>query len=360
MKRAIETVKLGERHRHDMGDIDGLARSISEVGLLHPIVVNADGTLVAGERRLNACKQLGWTEIPCTVVDMEEIVRGEFAENAIRKDFLPSEIEAIRLAMASIVATPEGRPPKETSETFASYEKGRTSDKIGAFAGISGRTVEKIAAVAEAARTEPEKFGHLVAEMDRTGKVTGAYRKLRQAKDEQRVQLLAPVAGKYKTLVVDPPWDYEWLSLAGRAAPGYATMSHDELLALQVADWAEDNCHLYLWTTNNFMTRAVELMAVWGFAHKTVLTWVKPRWGLGSYFRNSTEHVLFGVRGELRTRSDSIATHFEAPVGEHSEKPEKFYEIVRAASYGPYGEAFQRTARPDFINCYALRDADAA
>ena len=151
---------------------------------------------------------------------------------------------------------------------------------------------------------------------------------------------MAPVKGKHRTLIVDPPWDYEWLSLAGRAAPGYATMSHEELLALPVQDWAENNCHLYLWTTNNFITRAVDLMAAWGFAHKTMLTWVKPRWGLGSYFRNSTEHVLFGVRGELRTRSDAIATHFEAPVGKHSEKPEVFYDIVRQASYGPFGEAF--------------------
>jgi N6-adenosine-specific RNA methylase IME4 len=98
-------------------------------------------------------------------------------------------------------------------------------------------------------------------------------------------------------------------------------------------------------------------MARWGFAHKTILTWIKPRWGLGSYFRNQTEHVLFGIRGALGTRSDSISTLFEAPVGEHSEKPERFYEIVRAASYSPYGEAFQRQARPDFANLFVRRQA---
>jgi N6-adenosine-specific RNA methylase IME4 len=234
-------------------------------------------------------------------------------------------------------------------ETFHNKD-GKTRDKIGAFAGVSGRTVEKIKAVVEAADREPGRYGHLVQEMDRTGKVTGAYRKLRQARDEQRVMGVASIEGKFKTLVVDPPWDYEWLSLAGRAAPGYTTMSHDKLLALDVGRWAEDDCHMYLWTTNNFMTRAVELMRAWGFQHKTVLTWVKPRWGLGSYFRNSTEHVLFGVRGEMRTRSDSIATHFEAPVGEHSAKPEIFYEIVRQASYPPYGEAFQRMDRADFCD----------
>ena len=131
-------------------------------------------------------------------------------------------------------------------------------------------------------------------------------------------------------------------------------MTHDELLALtpEFAGWAEENCHLYLWTTNNFLPRAVELMAAWGFAHKTVLIWVKPRMGLGSYFRNTTELVLFGVRGELRTRADDIATHFEAPVGEHSAKPDIFYDIVKRASYPPYSEVFQRTAREGIPNLY--------
>lgn len=182
-------------------------------------------------------------------------------------------------------------------------------------------------------------------------------RRERKEQDERRIRDLVPIDGKFRALIIDPPWDYEWLSLAGRAAPGYATMTHEQLQELDVAAWAEPDCHLYLWTTNNFLTRAVELMATWGFQHKTVLTWVKPRWGLGSYFRNSTEHVLFGVRGELRTRSDSIATHFEAPVGEHSEKPERFYEIVRAASHPPFGEAFQRIRRPDFANLFALAEA---
>jgi N6-adenosine-specific RNA methylase IME4/ParB-like chromosome segregation protein Spo0J len=367
---AIVSIKVGTRHRRDMGDIASLARTIADVGLLHPIVVKPDGTLIAGARRLAAFKQLGRTEIPVTVVDLDNIVRGELAENAERKDFLPSEIEAIRRALAPIekaaakermaVGGGDQRGADRVGK-ISTPDTGKTRDKIGAFAGVSGRTVEKIADVVAAAEAEPAKFSHLVDEMDRTGKVSGAHRKLKQAMDERRVLGLVPVVGKFRTIVVDPPWDYEWLSLAGRAAPGYSTMSHEELLAMagQFERWSEDNCHLYLWTTNNFITRAVELMARWGFRHKTVLTWVKPKWGLGSYFRNQSEHVLFGVRGELRTRSDSIATIFEAPLGEHSEKPERFYEIVRAASYpsGRYfGEVFQRQVRPDFKNLFENGD----
>lgn len=349
MQLPLSAITVGDRHRKELGDIQSLAASIDAVGLLHPIVVTPQNQLVAGQRRLEACRSLGWSEIPITIVDLDSIVLGEFQENAARKDFLPSEVDAIRRALEPM------EREKATSRKLSGRsapDGGETRDKIGAVAGLSGRTIDKIRDVVEAAEVDPEKFGHLVEEMDRTGKVTGAHRKLRQANDEARVLSLKPAAGKFKTLVIDPPWDYEWLSLAGRAAPGYATMSHDELRAMPVPQWADDNCHLYLWTTNNFMTRAADLVDAWGFQHKTVLTWVKPRWGLGSYFRNSTEHVLFAVKGEMRTRSDSIATHFEAPMGEHSEKPEAFYDIVRAASYPTYGEAFQRGSRPDFLNVY--------
>ena len=181
-----------------------------------------------------------------------------------------------------------------------------------------------------------------------------------RAADEARIAALLPQPGKYRTLVIDPPWDYEWLSIAGRATPGYATMTHQQLLAMAsaVQTWAEDNCHLYLWTTNNFMTRACELVAAFGFQHRTVLTWRKmtkhgKEWfGLGSHFRNSTEHVLFAERGKLRTRRDDIRSIFEGMVGEHSEKPQQFYDLVLAASHGPYGEIFQRQPRADFVNLY--------
>ena len=260
-RRPIDAIDVGQRHRHDLGDIAALAKSIEEVGLLHPIVVTLAGTLIAGQRRLEACRRLGWTDIPVRVVHLDEIVRGELAENAERKDFLPSEIHAIRKAMAPEMAE------KATSRKLSGRSAdnaGETRDKIGAFAGRSGRTVEKITKVVAAAEREPERFAHLVEEMDRTGKVNGAFRKLRKAEDERRIQGLRPVQGKFRTLVIDPPWDYDWLSLTGRATPGYATMGHAELLALDVAAWAEEDCHLYLWTPNNFATRAMELMARWG------------------------------------------------------------------------------------------------
>jgi N6-adenosine-specific RNA methylase IME4 len=236
-------------------------------------------------------------------------------------------------------------------ENFA--DGGRSTDKIGKFAGVSGRTIDKIATVMEAAKAEPEKFGELPEMMDEKS-VNAAYRKLNKLQDEERILAIAPIVGKFPTLIIDPPGDYGTLSLAGRAAPHYETMTQEQLLAFDIGRWiSPEHCHLYLWTTNNFMLHAGALMEAWGFHHKTVLTWVKPKIGLGSYFRSATEHVLFGIRGNVSTRRDDIPTYFEAPTtGEYSAKPEEFYDIVRAASYPPYGEIFQREARADFTSVF--------
>ncbi len=346
----IAKIRVGKRHRRDLGDVARLAASIADLGLLHPVVITPDGALIAGERRLKACKALRWTDVPVNVVDIDAIARGELAENVCRKDFTPSE-------MVAIAATVERRERElaKQRQTLGKIstrsEAGKARDKIAAPLRVSGRTLEKARAVVQAAEQEPEQFGHLVAEMDRTGKVSAAHRAVRRAQDEKQIIGLAPVAGKFKTLVLDPPWQYD-ADFLGRGKPTYATTGHAELLALPVANWAEENCHLYLWTTNAMFPAAFELLAKWGFRHNTILTWAKPYFGLGTHFRGQTEHVIFGIRGALATRSNSISTLFEAPVGGHSEKPEKFYEIVRAASYPPYGEAFQRQARLGFVNLF--------
>jgi N6-adenosine-specific RNA methylase IME4 len=187
--------------------------------------------------------------------------------------------------------------------------------------------------------------------------VSAILRRERVSADEARVLSLTPIIGKFRTLVLDPAWEYDWLSLAGRAKPGYAMQTIEQLRELDVAAWADEQagCHLYCWTTNNFMAEACKLVAHWGFQHRTIITWIKPPpFGLGSYFRNSTEHCLFATRGDTTTRpaAASLPTHFEAPRGDHSEKPECFYDIVRAASYPPYGEGNQREPRPDFVNLF--------
>jgi ParB family transcriptional regulator, chromosome partitioning protein len=190
--RPIEDIRIGKRHRRDLGDVDGLAASIAELGLLHPIVVNSRGELIAGERRLQAAKLLGWKEVPATVIDLDAVVKGEFAENAHRKDFLPSEIDAIRRALEPLERAAAKTRMSDGGKGAKISQPSRVTDKIGTFAGVSGRTVEKIRTVCDAASTEPERYGHLVRELDRYRGVDRAYRALRRARDEARVLGLRP------------------------------------------------------------------------------------------------------------------------------------------------------------------------
>ena len=128
---AIADIKIGKRHRRDMGDIDAFARNLDEVGLLHPVVVRPDGKLIAGERRLRAAKVLGWTKIPITVVDLKKVALGEYAENTFRKAFTPSEMVEIADAIEPIererAKDRQGEPHRQTSgKLFHKFEGARS------------------------------------------------------------------------------------------------------------------------------------------------------------------------------------------------------------------------------------------
>jgi len=110
----------------------------------------------------------------------------------------------------------------------------------------------------------------------------------------------------------------------------------------------DENSHLYLWVTNNFLPDGLDVMEAWGFRYITAITWVKDRIGLGQYYRGLTEHCLFGVRGNLPYRSYPDGTRaqgvtsFHAPRTEHSVKPERMREMIEDVSYSPYLELFAR------------------
>lgn len=157
--------------------------------------------------------------------------------------------------------------------------------------------------------------------------------------------------GQFSTFVVDPPWQYGNTSTRGAAENHYDTMTIDELCALDVVPArAAEQSHLYLWTTAGHLPEAFKVMQAWGFEYKTYLVWVKPQMGMGNYFRVSTELVLFGVRGGMRTQHRGLKNYFEARRGKHSAKPTDFHDLVQQASPGPYLELFSRCVADDMLH----------
>ncbi|NIJ09034.1 N6-adenosine-specific RNA methylase IME4 [Sphingomonas vulcanisoli] len=164
---------------------------------------------------------------------------------------------------------------------------------------------------------------------------------------------------KFKTILADPPWRFQ--NRTGKMAPEhhrlsrYGTMDLDEICALPVEGVAADPAHLYLWVPNALLPDGLAVMKAWGFEYKSNIVWHKIRKdggsdgrGVGFYFRNVTELVLFGVRGKNartlqpgRSQVNLLGTRKR----EHSRKPDEFYDIVEACSPGPRLEMFARGAR---------------
>ena len=122
----------------------------------------------------------------------------------------------------------------------------------------------------------------------------------------------------------------------------YDLMSLAQIKAMPIADLAEDDAHLWLWVTNGTLRHGYDVAEAWGFTVRSPLTWIKFRLGLGNYLRNATEHVLFATRGRAPVKFNSQPTWINAPVQDHSHKPEEQYALIERVSPGPYLELFAR------------------
>lgn len=170
---------------------------------------------------------------------------------------------------------------------------------------------------------------------------------------------LPTIEGGFRTVLADPPWRFT--NRTGKVAPEhrrldrYSTMDLAAIKALPVADVAARDAHLYLWVPNALLPEGLEVMQAWGFRYVSNIVWAKRRKdggpdgrGVGFYFRNVTEPILFGVRGSMRTLGParSMVNMIETRKREHSRKPDEQYPFIEAASPGPYLELFARYSQP--------------
>lgn len=195
--RPINAIQVGNRHREDVGDLDDLMQSIERIGLLHPIVIRPDDSLVAGERRLRACEKLGWTDVPVRIVDdlgdSVEALIAERDENTCRLDMTASEkvalgkrleeLERPKAEARKITGLKRGAESRGVNLT-SPIKRGETAELVSKAVGMSKNTFNRAKQVVEAAEDEslPEEVRQVTTEakeeMDRTGKVTPAYDKV--------------------------------------------------------------------------------------------------------------------------------------------------------------------------------------
>lgn len=173
------------------------------------------------------------------------------------------------------------------------------------------------------------------------------------------VDPLPTTPGGFKTVLADPPWRFT--NRTGKVAPEhrrldrYGTMELADIKALPVGEVTAKDAHLYLWVPNALLLEGIEVLQAWGFRYVSNIIWAKRRKdggpdgrGVGFYFRNVTEPVLFGVKGSMRTLAPARSTvnMIETRKREHSRKPDEQYDLIESCSPGPYLEMFARYARP--------------
>ena len=244
---AVDQIKIGDRHRKDLGDIGTLAGSIKDLGLLQPIGITAAGELIFGRRRLEAYRQLGRKKIPARILDLDDTDRllAEHDENTERKDFTPTEAVAIGRAIEQRLrpvaeqrmksgtgadGKAGGRGRKNDAKPCAKLAQGlgdvgKTADKAARAAGMSRATYEKAKAVIEASEADPQSYGDLAQQMDETNNVDRAYREMKSRKEMKRSRDL-PTGGEH--------------NLPKRQSPAYDRLSEEVKIFLANSELADD------------------------------------------------------------------------------------------------------------------------
>lgn len=364
-RRAIDRAKVRE-----------LADSIKDIGMLNPITVRPDLTLIAGAHRLEAAKLLGWAEVEVNVshVSDAQAELAEIDENLMRnelhyidrgKAILHRDELLIQLGHRATVGRPE-----INSEIISPL---KTTQDIAAEIGISKRTLlqekqmardilpEVQQAIKHAdlpkndalkiARLEPQRQIQVAEKLsDGAKNYADATREIQREEITERLNEVSTrevkrLTGKFDVIVIDPPWPMQKIERDERpnqVALDYPTMTEDELAEMQMP--AADDCHLWLWTTHKYLPMAMRLLNAWGMKYVCTFVWHKnggPQpFGLPQY---NCEFALYARKGTpkfIDTRA--FNTCFNAARGDHSEKPSEFYDMVRRVTAGARVDMFNR------------------
>ena len=365
------TISIGDRYRKDLGDIEALAESIRSIGLLQPIGIDSNYKLIFGERRLRAYKLLGIEKIPARIIHVDAVL-AEHDENEIRKSFTVSE--RVNIAEALLPAAreeaskrqielsgkrkgdesdvqgdrPEPQEPQSRDvaakgagfSSTDSFRRAKTVVESGNEDLIELMDSEAIAVRPAAEIAQRADAQEIIDEIKKGVEVPKAIKnadKKRKAEERKKrdaeLKSSALPTGKYQLIYADPPWRYQFSESDSREIENhYPTMSLDDICAMRVADIAENDSTLYLWTTSPKLLEAFKVIDAWGFEYKTCAVWDKQKIGMGYYFRQRHELLLVATKGspgvpEPSTRPPSVITYKR---GEHSAKPVEMYAMLES------------------------------
>lgn len=351
---------------------DALRASIERFGVLVPVTVDQNGTMLDGHHRARLADELGvpYDRLVRHCADDEE--RREIAHtlNADRRQLTEDQRRAVAVdlrrkghresAIAGALGVSQSTVHRDLERAVNSGEltAGEVPDRVS---GSDGKSYParrpQVLARDDKEQERAQAALELLEPTDQPAPSLSVV-EARQAAARQRSPEPAGTVplpeGKFSCIVIDPPWPIQKIETLRRPDQGvqldYPVMSLEEIAAVPVGDKAADDCHLYLWVTHKYLPAGLDLMRHWGFNYQCVMTWWKHS-GVSPYsWMYDTEHVLFGRRGNLPLLKMGMRLYFDAPNvrNRHSAKPDIFYERVVAASPGPRLEMFARTQREGF------------
>lgn len=368
---AIAQIHIGKRFRKDLGDIQELADSMQNVGLLHPIVVDDEANLVAGFRRIVAAKKLGWRKIECSIISLDDNSIGEIEENARRKDFTESEKAVIQRILKEKLEHQTnpgrrndlGRPRGSTSEkSFSQVE--RTTAKIGKMFNESHKQVEKRLQIFDAIDRAPKKLEHVKTSLDRGKmKINTAYQII--TRDQRSKPVFRPAKGQFNAMMEDAPFGFDrGPGARGSSDRHYPTMTIQEIVDLRMPLTDDAVVGEWISTSMKYDTQTVRIDGA-QFTGSTLqcllkarnltafdeIILPKARPGMGSITFSMHETLVLAHRG---TKKPVAAKRFPSILptwdGEHSEKPAIAYEWFRMMfPHRKYYAPFEREQRKGYV-----------
>lgn len=364
----VDAIVVGKRLR-PLSDatVKEIAESMARVGQLNPVSIhqpNVSPVLVAGHHRLAAAKRLGWETVKCLVLpsamNEDDLLLSEIDENLARGELTPAE-RAIHIAERKSIYErkyPEtkhgavGRGGKRepnlvsfSDDTSKKSGRSKTSIKRDAtransipnIAAVVGTSLDKGDELDALAKLPAQKQDEVIAKAKAGEKVSAKVeaKKVKRAEIEQATaaKIVSLPVKKYGVIYADPEWKFKAFSeeTTNHGPQDHYSVSETEDIAKRdIQSIAHSDCVLFLWATVPMLPDALKVMEAWGFQYKSQMVWVKDRAGTGYWTRNKHEILLIGTKGKptCPAPGENPESVVVAPVGSHSEKPERFAEII--------------------------------